>query len=146
MNKKVNIIYDGENINLPSTFYRVSAKAIIYNKTGKFLVLKDNRGYYSLPWWWVEYGETFEETLNREVWEETWFTINLREETPFCIFYGLSVSKIPHMFVIYTSDFKSGDFITSDEATDIMWIDNEMLDKIPLNPSLQGLVKFKDIL
>jgi 8-oxo-dGTP diphosphatase len=146
MNKKVSILYDGENINLPSTFYRVSAKTIIYNETRKFLVLKDNRGYYSLPWWWVEYGEIFEEALEREVKEETWFTIDIIKKTPFCIFSWISLSKIPHVFVVYTSSLKSWEFTPSDEAIDIMWIDKEMLDKIPLNPSLQGLVKFKDIL
>jgi 8-oxo-dGTP pyrophosphatase MutT (NUDIX family) len=32
--------------------------------------IKDWREYYVVPWWWIEYGENHEQTLEREMTEE----------------------------------------------------------------------------
>ena len=50
--------------------YRLSAKALIYDQNQKFLLIKEKKGIRDFPWWWIEYGETPQETVKRELSEE----------------------------------------------------------------------------
>ena len=51
--------------------YRVSIKALIYNDAGQILVVKeDGRPLWDLPGGGMDYGETFESALKRELYEE----------------------------------------------------------------------------
>jgi len=36
------------------------------------LLHMSNHGYFGLPWWWIDDGETIEESLARELLEEVW--------------------------------------------------------------------------
>ena len=54
----------------PNTFYRVSVKAIIRNKKGEVLVVKEHGGPWSLPGGGIDHGETAEVALAREMYEE----------------------------------------------------------------------------
>lgn len=56
--------------NLPSPFYRVTAKALIFDEQNRLLVYKNKEGHYEIPGGGWEYGETFEDCLRRELMEE----------------------------------------------------------------------------
>ena len=56
-------------------FYRVAMRAIIL-QSDKILMVKSNTGDYKFPGGGVEKGETPEETLRREVQEETGYILN----------------------------------------------------------------------
>ena len=59
--------------------YRVSIKALIYNDAGQILVVKeDGRPCWDLPGGGMDYGETFESALKRELYEEVGYKGNLR--------------------------------------------------------------------
>lgn len=63
-----------------NVFYRVAMRAIIL-KGDKILMVKSNTGDYKFPGGGVEKGETPEETLRREVTEETGYILNeVKEE------------------------------------------------------------------
>jgi len=66
----------------PNTFYRVSIKAIIRNKKGEVLLVKEGSDSWSLPGGGMDHGEPFEEALAREMYEEASieqpFTVTLR--------------------------------------------------------------------
>jgi 8-oxo-dGTP pyrophosphatase MutT (NUDIX family) len=55
---------------LRSPFYRVSAKAVVRDDTGRVLVCADTSGTYELPGGGWEHDETFEEAVSREIEEE----------------------------------------------------------------------------
>lgn len=59
-----------ENSLYPSTFYRVSLKAIIRDESGRVLVTKEDDFAWSFPGGGIEHGETEEEALRRELKEE----------------------------------------------------------------------------
>ena len=54
----------------PTTFYRVSAKAIIRNDKGEVLLVKENGGDWNFPGGGIDHGETVHEALKRELYEE----------------------------------------------------------------------------
>jgi 8-oxo-dGTP pyrophosphatase MutT (NUDIX family) len=59
-----------QNSKYPSTFYRVSIKAIIKNDAGEVLVTKENDYAWSFPGGGLEHGESDREALARELYEE----------------------------------------------------------------------------
>lgn len=54
----------------PSTFYRVSLKAIIRNEADEVLVVKENGSQWTLPGGGMDHGESVHEALKRELYEE----------------------------------------------------------------------------
>ena len=59
-----------ENSRYPSTYYRVSVKAIIRNNAGEVLLTKEDNSVWSFPGGGIEHGETALEALQRELYEE----------------------------------------------------------------------------
>lgn len=53
-----------------SPYYRVSAKALIFDGAGRLLVVKDENGEYEMPGGGWEYDESYEDCLRRELYEE----------------------------------------------------------------------------
>lgn len=59
--------------------YRISLKALIYNEVGQILVVKEiDRTYWDLPGGGMDFGETIESSLKRELYEEVGYKGNLR--------------------------------------------------------------------
>ena len=57
----------------PTTFYRVSVKAVIRDEQGRILVVKEGKADWSLPGGGWDHGESEHEALARELYEETSF-------------------------------------------------------------------------
>lgn len=58
----------------PSTFYRVSVKAIVRDETGNVLVVKEKGSHWSLPGGGLDHNETIQKCLKRELYEEALIT------------------------------------------------------------------------
>ena len=59
--------------------YRVAFKALIYNEAGQILVVKEiDRMYWDLPGGGMDFGETTETSLARELYEEVGYEGGLR--------------------------------------------------------------------
>jgi 8-oxo-dGTP pyrophosphatase MutT (NUDIX family) len=55
---------------IPSPFYRVSVKTLIYDTSNRLLVLLDRDGRWQIPGGGWEHGESLEECVQRELQEE----------------------------------------------------------------------------
>ncbi|MDB5181957.1 MAG: hydrolase [Candidatus Saccharibacteria bacterium] len=58
-----------ENV-IPSPFYRVSVKALIFDNQKRLLVFQDSEGKYEMPGGGWEHGESLDECITRELKEE----------------------------------------------------------------------------
>ena len=55
---------------IPSTFYRVSVKALVFDHEDRLLVMQNRDGTWELPGGGWEHGETLDNCLRREIHEE----------------------------------------------------------------------------
>ncbi len=67
--------------NIPNWFYRTSVKALILNKDNKFLLTREEK-WWDLLWWWLEYGETPQDCIKRELFEEMWIKVKNVDKQP----------------------------------------------------------------
>jgi 8-oxo-dGTP diphosphatase len=127
---------------IPNCFYRVSAKALILDETGKkFLVVREDSGIWDLPGGGVDWGETAEQCLRRELKEEMGFTItDIDSHSPRTL-------TVPHpngtwlMWLIFTVKVKDLDFTPSPECREIKFISQEEIDSINTLNIIKDLAK-----
>jgi len=61
---------------IPSTFYRVSVKALVFDAQQRLLVIQNRDGTWELPGGGWEHAETLEDCLRREIQEELGVDVN----------------------------------------------------------------------
>lgn len=110
---------------LPSSFYRVTAKALIFDEEGRLLVIKNHKGGSELPGGGIEFGEDIEKCLRRELQEE--LHVSLETCGPIACMYGRVNSLGIHIIRLaavcrvnsheFTPDdgIKEAKFVTRDE-------------------------------
>lgn len=77
--------------------YRLSAKALIYDQNQKFLLIKEAKGIRDFPGGGIEYGETPQEAIKRELAEEIGITEKIEINT-----------KIRHFIAYYYQEKEVG--------------------------------------
>lgn len=116
---------------MTSMVQRIAIKALIVNKEGKVLILREaatygdgtQRGRYHMPGGRMEKGEPFEDALKREVMEEA----GLEVELEYPIYVGEwrpVIRQVPHqivgVFIVCTP--KTEKIRLSEEHDDYKWI------------------------
>lgn len=109
--------------------YRVSIKALIYNDAGQILVVKeDGRPLWDLPGGGMDYGETFESALKRELYEEVGYKGNLRyqlfDASDEIYIERIDANQICFSCRVWTENF---DFSAGVDADEVMFMDPEEL-------------------
>lgn len=105
-------------------------------KDGKYLLInrnkkeKDlNQGKFIGVGGHVEFGETPEECILREVKEETGLTLNSYKLRGLLSF---EIDEIMEYSFLFTSDDFSGELVTDCAEGDLVWIEKNKLQEIPL--------------
>ncbi len=109
--------------------YRISLKALIYNDAGQILVVKEiDRTFWDLPGGGMDFGETIEESLKRELREEVGYEGGLRyqlfDASEQLYIERLDVNQICFYCRVWPENF---DFVPGEECDEIMFIDPEEL-------------------
>ena len=129
-----------------SKFYRVSIKAVVLNESrDKFLLTQMENGVWDLPGGGMDWGETYNEALAREILEEMNIEVTKIAERPSYFLGGHKMSPEHKLWlanVVYETELSSLDFTPSDECVDIMFVsqsDVENLEHVP--PTVLDLAK-----
>lgn len=81
-------------VEIPNCFYRVSVKALITDKKGRFLLQKEERGVWDLPGGGLNFGENPVEGLKREIKEEMGLELKNINTQP-CYFVTAQYDETP---------------------------------------------------
>jgi ADP-ribose pyrophosphatase YjhB (NUDIX family) len=96
--------------------FQVFSVAVIFNADRKVLLVKSTyqrHHPWGLPGGSLEYGETAEEALLREIWEETNLTIEIEK------FLFVKTWKPDRVGLYYLCRIKDGEFRPSDEVCEL---------------------------
>lgn len=130
--------------NIPNWFYRVSAKALILNDEKKFLLVREER-WWELPWWWLEYWETPQECIKRELVEEMWINVIDVKVNPS---YFITVKKDNWVWIanaIYEAQInidELSNFKPSDEYLEARFFDINETQNEKLFPNVREFLKW----
>lgn len=110
-------------INIPNSFYRVSIKALILDETGtKFLVILEDNGWWELPGGGLDWGESVEQCIKRELSEEMGLTVTLVNPYPSYYLIGKSMKDNMTLNLVFETKVKDLNFKTSEECQEIKFI------------------------
>ncbi len=113
---------------IPSRFYRVSIKALILNETrDKFFLCREHDGRWELPGGGLDWGESTETCLRRELQEEMGLNATSIAERPSYFFTGQSTNypEVKIANVLYEVTLEHFNFTPSDECQEIRFVTPE---------------------
>lgn len=128
----------------------VSAHAIIFNQKNEILLTKratpPRRFFWSLPGGAIDLGETVEEGVTREIFEETSVQIkNLRFVDYVNAIHRDNNGKVLYHYVvlIYAADYLEGVVKADDDALDAKWFssDDIIARDIQITEELVSIIK-----
>lgn len=116
---------------IADSLYRISFKCLVVDESGNVLVVKERgRSSWDLPGGGIEHGETIEESIARELYEEVAFKGSvsyrvLKIDNPIKLLTR-DVWQVKIILLLAVSNFN---FSIGDEADDVRFIDiNELKD------------------
>lgn len=92
----------------PNCFYRVTQKAIIRDKQGNVLVVKEGDGGWCFPGGGIDHGEQSHEALKRELFEEAAITADFSEKFIGIETFFMEKHEAWLMWVIYEVTIEDG--------------------------------------
>ena len=132
---------------IPNCFYRISTKALVRDDTKtKILLLKEDNNKWDLPWWWLDFGNTPQQDIKRELQEETWLeTIRIADRPS----YFTTMEKFEKWFwianIIYEAKLKDLNFTKSNECQTLWFFTKKEALKLDLFPNVKALLDQLDI-
>lgn len=94
----------------------VSVAALVTNDEGKILMVNSPCRGWEYPGGLIESGETFEQALHREIWEESGVEVEITGFVGICKNVERNIVNID-----FTCRYVSGELTTSDESTEVIW-------------------------
>lgn len=126
-----------QNMELPPSCYRISVKALVWDKTRtKFLLLQGDSGYWDLPGGGLVWEETPAECIRREVYEEMCIEVaSINLETPFC-FFTVTNPTVKYAYIVYETVLVNLDFTPSDECRAIKFVSPDEVRTMTVRPNV----------
>ncbi len=128
---------------IPNWFYRTSAKALILNQDKKFLLVREEK-WWDLPWWWLEYWESPQEGIKRELYEEMWINIISVKDNPSYFITAQKDNWVWIANVIYETQVNVDeifDFKLSDECLEVKFFNIAEAQHENLFPNVKNFIK-----
>jgi 8-oxo-dGTP diphosphatase len=108
---------------LPKSYYRVSIKGLVLDETRqKFLIMREDNGYWELPGGGLDGKESIEECLRREVREEAGLEVVEMAKRPSYVMIGPNMKGNPSVNIVYEIKLRDLDFAPSNECQEIKFV------------------------
>jgi ADP-ribose pyrophosphatase YjhB (NUDIX family) len=131
--------------NIPHTFYRVSIKALILDETrSKFLVGKEKNGKWSLLGGGLNWGETIDACLERELKEEAGLEINTIIPNAAYFISGQRDDDDWSIDIVHEVVVKDLNVIPSDECVEIKFVTAQEAKELTSYKTLQRFAQVFD--
>ena len=128
---------------LPDTFYRVSVKAVIWNaERTRVLFCKEANGMWECPGGGLDWGESAEQCIIRELKEEMGLVVTTVSKAPVAFFGCPDIQKrYPYKgFAFYEVSVRDVTFTPSDECIEIGWFTPEEAQSLtPAYPNVPAI-------
>lgn len=112
----------------PTTFYRVSLKAVIRNEKGEVLVNKEyDASDWSLPGGGWDHGETEHEALARELKEEVGYEGDFTSQPFATEVFWFDSKQAWLLWIVYEVKTANLDFSVGEYSTEITFLDPKTL-------------------
>lgn len=112
----------------PSTFYRVSLKAVIRNEKNEILVNKElDATFWNLPGGGWDHGETEKEALARELEEEIGYSGDFTAKPINTAVFWLESKKAWLLWIVYDVKTENQDFSVGEHSTQVAFINPKTL-------------------
>ena len=129
---------------IPNWFYRVSVKALILDENKRFLLVMEEK-WWELPWWWLEYWETPQEWIKRELYEEMWINVISVKDNPS---YFITTKKDNWVWIaniiygVQVDVNEIANFKPSDECLDVKFFDINEAQNEKLFPNVREFIRY----
>ena len=112
-------------------FYRVSIKALILDETReRFAVILEDNGWWELPGGGLDWGETAENCLKRELKEEMGLTVTEVASLPSYYLIGKNMSDKWTVNLVFEAKVEDLNFTPSDECQELRFVSPKELESI----------------
>lgn len=130
-------------IDVPECFYRISVKALILNEErDRFLVIKENEEW-ELPGGGLDWGESVESELKREIMEEMGLGVEWISKIP-AYFTVSEMRKHPGRWaanILYETKLESLNFTPTSECSAVAFVNKEQANGMSLFPNVESLLE-----
>lgn len=132
-------------LTVPECFYRVSVKAIILNEEKKFMLVKEDNGLWELPGGGLDFGESPQEGLQREIWEEMGLNTTFIADQPSYFFTCLNHKGVHISNVVYEARLEHERFKPSPECVEIRYFSpDEIFIEKDMYPNVVAFARIVD--
>lgn len=108
---------------IPNGFYRVSIKALILDDTRqKFAVILEDNGWWELPGGGMDFGETPQDCMRRELKEEMGLTVTRVADEPKYVLVGKNMKDFWAVGLVYETAVADLNYKRSDECVELRFI------------------------
>lgn len=129
---------------IPNCFYRISVKALILDDKKRFLLALEDNGFWELPGGGLDFGETVQDCITREVKEEMGLKVTKIRKQPSYFVTALNTDGRWKSNVIYDTTVKDLNFRPSEECVEIKFFTKAEAKKRKLHPVAHAFIKEYD--